>query len=148
MIFKFKRRLVQHLSHDGYAPSTGERLAEDLGVDAEDAASFGEELEHLVKAGELERDSAGRVQLRRVPEITFHLDERAEKAARIDTLLRKIHEGEGAAAASASSAPDDEEDDEGIDDEDDEDVEFDDEDDEEFDDEDDDEDEGDDDERA
>jgi len=42
----------------------------------------------------IRKEVAGRVELRRAPEITFHLDERAETAARIDTLLRKIHDGD------------------------------------------------------
>lgn len=62
---------------------------------------------------------AGRMQLRRVPEITFHLDVRAEKAARIDTLLRKIHEEE--ATGGGGPVPDaDDDDDDLIEDDDDE----------------------------
>ncbi|MFN0150185.1 MAG: 30S ribosome-binding factor RbfA [bacterium] len=42
----------------------------------------------------IRKELAGRIKMRRAPEISFHLDERAEKAARIDTLLRKIHSGD------------------------------------------------------
>ncbi len=48
----------------------------------------------------IRKELAGRINMRRAPEISFHLDVRAEKAARIDTLLRKIHDGEVAEDAS------------------------------------------------
>jgi ribosome-binding factor A len=93
-----------------------------------DAATVEKSLEALAEsAWRIRKALAGRVQLRRVPEITFLLDERAEKAARIDTLLRKIHEGDAAAGAGASTAADDDED-EGAEIDDDDDEEHDDED--------------------
>jgi ribosome-binding factor A len=100
-----------------------------------DPSTVEKSLEALAEsAWRIRKALAGRVQLRRVPEITFHLDVRAEKAARIDTLLRKIHEGDELAAAGASTVTDG--DDEGVENDDDDNVESDDDDDEQHDDED------------
>jgi ribosome-binding factor A len=78
-----------------------------------DPATVEKSLEALAEsAWRIRKALAGRVQLRRVPDITFLLDERAEKAARIDTLLRKIHEADAASAA-ASIVDDDDDDDDG-----------------------------------
>ena len=75
-----------------------------------DPSTVEKSLEALAEsAWRIRKALAGRVQLRRVPEITFHLDVRAEKAARIDTLLRKIHEGDELAAAGSSTVTDDDE---------------------------------------
>jgi ribosome-binding factor A len=79
-----------------------------------DPATVEKSLEALAEsAWRIRKALAGRVQLRRVPEIAFLLDERAEKAARIDTLLRKIHEGDAASAAASIVGDDEDDDDDG-----------------------------------
>ena len=59
-----------------------------------DSARVQESLAALADAASfIRKEVAGRVRLRKAPAITFHLDETAANAARIETLLRKIHEG-------------------------------------------------------
>jgi len=85
----------------GFVTVTGVYLSDDL-LNAKvycgilgDPEAVRASLAALVEAAWFIRKTvAGRVELRRAPELSFHLDERAEKAARIDTLLRKIHDGD------------------------------------------------------
>jgi ribosome-binding factor A len=88
-----------------------------------DPATVEKSLDALAESSwRIRKAMAGRVQLRRVPEITFHLDVRAEKAARIDTLLRKIHEEEATSGGGPipEADDDDDEDDDLVEDDDDE----------------------------
>jgi len=61
MALRYKRRLIQHLQHEGYEPKAVGDLAEELRVD--DAHVFAEEVRQLVEAGELDVDDAGRLRL-------------------------------------------------------------------------------------
>ncbi len=47
-------------------------------------------------SGYLRREMAGRLRLRKTPELTFKLDTSIEKGARVLELLREIEKGEGA----------------------------------------------------
>lgn len=61
MALRFKKRLLQHLKHEGYEPKIVEALAEELRVD--DTHAFAEEVQALIDAGEVDADDAGRVRL-------------------------------------------------------------------------------------
>lgn len=61
MALRFKRRLIQHLQHDGYEPKGVEALAEELRID--EVEILGQEIQQLVDEGELTVDSSGRVRL-------------------------------------------------------------------------------------
>lgn len=51
MTLKYTRRLIDHLKHDLYEPSTLDRLAADLGVEGDDTAEFRQAVESLIKDG-------------------------------------------------------------------------------------------------
>ena len=61
MPLRFKGRLLQHLAHHSYVPSTTEQLVEQLRI--EDADEFGSAVEELQKDGQIEIDSGDRVNL-------------------------------------------------------------------------------------
>ena len=51
MPLKYKKRLLAHLSHENYKPSDIERLAEDLGVTADEFEDFSEAVQGLAEDG-------------------------------------------------------------------------------------------------
>jgi ribosome-binding factor A len=85
----------------GFVTVTGVRLTDDLrdarvfcGIlgDAPAREATLEVLEHA--APFIRKEVGARCRLRYSPVITFHLDETAEKAARIERLLREVRDGE------------------------------------------------------
>lgn len=77
MSLKYERRLIEHLKHERYTPSTVPELMADLGVPEEDRAAFDAAIEDLVSTGRLAREpqgsggggggSGGRIQLPSMP---------------------------------------------------------------------------------
>lgn len=55
MPLRYKRRLLEHIAHESYAPSTIRRLAADLGVPEEDYDAFESAVAELVESGEVVR---------------------------------------------------------------------------------------------
>ena len=51
MPLKYKKRLLAHLSHESYTPSDVEKLAEDLGVEADEFDDFSEAVAELARGG-------------------------------------------------------------------------------------------------
>ncbi|MBY0312348.1 MAG: VacB/RNase II family 3'-5' exoribonuclease [Phycisphaerales bacterium] len=68
MSLKFKRRLLEHLQHERYAPATLATLINDLGIVDEEREEFAQAVDALVKGRELARDGSGRVQLPSMPD--------------------------------------------------------------------------------
>lgn len=60
---KFKKRLIMHLKHEGYEPTTPERLADDLRISESDRADFIEAVTAMDEAGELTLGQGGLVNL-------------------------------------------------------------------------------------
>jgi ribonuclease R len=60
---RYSRRLLEHLAHDNYEPSTIDRLADDLGIDPGEKSLFAFSVDALKKAGRVLIDSGGRVML-------------------------------------------------------------------------------------
>jgi ribonuclease R len=60
---KFKKRLFMHLKHEGYEPTTPERLADDLRIADEDRADFIETVSAMAEEGELTLGQGGLVTL-------------------------------------------------------------------------------------
>jgi ribosome-binding factor A len=96
----------------GFVTVTAVRLTDDLrdarvfcGILGE-AAARKETLEVLARAAPFIRREVGtRCRLRYAPTLTFHLDETAEKAARIDQLLRESTLPGARAAGDAGGGP-------------------------------------------
>ncbi|HYE02459.1 MAG TPA: VacB/RNase II family 3'-5' exoribonuclease [Phycisphaerales bacterium] len=63
MELKYERRLLLHLAHDNYEPTSVERLAGDLKVDQDDLEGFQAEVRRMAKDGLLEIDAKGTVRL-------------------------------------------------------------------------------------
>jgi ribonuclease R len=63
MPLRFTRRILDHLAHPTYRPSTAGEAAADLQVDGEDQALFAEAIEQLQERGRLEIDREGRLRL-------------------------------------------------------------------------------------
>jgi ribosome-binding factor A len=84
----------------GFVTVTSVRVTDDLrdarvvcGILGDAAARQGS-LDALASAAPFIRKEVGaRCRLRYAPTLTFHLDETAERAARIETLLRRVREG-------------------------------------------------------
>ena len=57
----------------------------------------------------LRRQIAGRLRLRRAPELTFQFDESIERQQRIEQLIEEIHAADAARAVPTDVPPDDEE---------------------------------------
>jgi ribosome-binding factor A len=56
-------------------------------------------------AGYIRHELVGRIQMRRSPEIQFHLDTTVETARRIDELLRQVRPADSAAARPSFAMP-------------------------------------------
>lgn len=83
----------------GFATITGVRVTPDLRQAWVYVSVLGsaEEQEQSLEgfraaASYIRRELGHRLSIRRVPELTFELDHSAERAARIDELIRKTHE--------------------------------------------------------
>lgn len=59
MTLKYERRLIDHLRHERYEPSSIDRLADDLGVPADDRAALQAAVDDLVKRGVLVYSEVG-----------------------------------------------------------------------------------------
>ncbi len=68
MSLKFKRRLLEHLQHERYAPAMLATLINDLGIVDEEREEFALAVDALVRERTLVRDSSGRVQLPSMPD--------------------------------------------------------------------------------
>ena len=53
MSSKFKKRLLMHLTHQTYEPSTAEQLADDLRIGADDRTEFIDAVSAMAERGEL-----------------------------------------------------------------------------------------------
>ncbi len=60
---RYSRRLLEHLAHDNYEPSTIDRLVDDLGIDPGEKSLFAFSVDALKKAGRVLIDAGGRVML-------------------------------------------------------------------------------------
>ncbi|MHC4304292.1 MAG: ribonuclease R family protein [Planctomycetota bacterium] len=63
MPLRYTRRILDHLAHTAYRPSTAGEAAADLRVNREDQALFHEAIEQLQEQGRLEIDREGRLHL-------------------------------------------------------------------------------------
>lgn len=63
MAYKYKRRLLDHLSHDDYTPRRLSDLMDDLRIHADDRPEFEEEFKQLVDEGVINVGGAGLVNL-------------------------------------------------------------------------------------
>lgn len=63
MAYKFKRRLLDHLSHDDYTPRRVPDLMEDLRISVEDRPEFEQEFKQLSEEGLIRVNSAGMADL-------------------------------------------------------------------------------------
>lgn len=67
MSLKYERRLLDHLSHERYAPSTVQTLAQDLGIGADDSDEFEAAINELAKRKLIVRDGGGASSTVRLP---------------------------------------------------------------------------------
>ncbi|MCK6477787.1 MAG: VacB/RNase II family 3'-5' exoribonuclease [Phycisphaerales bacterium] len=63
MFYRFKRRLIEHLRHEGYVPSRPETLAVDLRIPEQDRTAFEDEIKHMAGEKAVEVISSGHVML-------------------------------------------------------------------------------------
>jgi len=63
MIHHFKRRLLEHLRHDSYAPCRLGELAQELGIDADERPRFEAEIKDLAESKTIEVGPTGVIQL-------------------------------------------------------------------------------------
>jgi len=89
MTLKYERRLIDHLKHEHYEPSTPDRLAQDLGIPDDDRAEF------LDRAAQLGHDR-GRVDAGRLREHRPHGEPgRVERAHPVAQVVADPRPGRG-----------------------------------------------------
>jgi ribonuclease R len=82
MPYRFRRRLIEHLRHDGYIPSRVETLAEDLRIAEGDRDAFADEIQRLAQEKAVEVASGGHVMLPSLANCGGEVEGRFRKNAR------------------------------------------------------------------